>query len=935
MDIAFLSSIIRELAISLKEGYQLHVRAATVHSILLELSEKAREEAESPKGFLGWDGFDGAVPVLLDIIQDDLFGVARERKDAEDSQVRYVKEAGGTKSEHSLELIASMVTFDPRKKLQGSHSVVDMLVSPFLERLTPDGSSKVIRRVKGCLDNITRGFSRNKTLTPENAFGFAYATIKHYMDNEKAVVLDEGDKDEVGASESLKVSTSEPKRRNADSNERDNTSKGSYSEWRPSVQHVPKTEREAAASRDIESRNLRRIRDGSSAPKLTGSGRGQLALGESNMWNSPSSSAALLFGLQILQIALRKNWKEAESIDPFVSLLSDCICKCGDNEVIRQSMKCLGTMLNEDLESVGENSKKLATKTVELLAFGGSEDVQHACFKLLANLLKSRLNERQTISDESGLLADESKMDVILSYIKQSMLESEQHSQAVSLLKVIVSRKYSSPDMYDLMECVLEQSVRSPKVSLRQQCATIYLSFLLSYPLTPDRLGQEFNQVILNLGYEHSDGRLSAIDLMNQIVKKLPSELLYTKSQIFFLPLTMQLANDKSDECRAAVATCIKTLLSRTNTEICQTLFDYATRWINSTDSRLCRTALQLHVLFVEAVPSFCKQETISNEILSIVDNVLVRENAMDWEVKYFALSLLETMVGKLYVDPLDGKHESLSTITLQSLTSDHPWIQLASSRLIWKHLHLLNPSTLDACQSFLRQKGMLFNLGKNVCGSLAQLDESSSYNTGDLVDIIGKILTWLLVAMDTFPSLCFLNDSETGTTPTRWVFKRLSGIAKFKNPTRRQAVFQLYLLFASTELENVLKKNLDCMLESLHRVELESSNDNTSIQWKQDRGSTNLSKEAELAQEVLQFLESKYEEEFVANYAMIRKKAKDNKAERKQREKAEAARDPKLAAERRIHKNLMDKKRRKRRVDERRSERGATAKRRHFDIGI
>ena len=73
----YLSDIIREFAITLKEGYQLHVRAATVHSILVALNEKHKDLTQHEYAPL-----DICFPGMMDIIQQDIFGSADEIKKA-------------------------------------------------------------------------------------------------------------------------------------------------------------------------------------------------------------------------------------------------------------------------------------------------------------------------------------------------------------------------------------------------------------------------------------------------------------------------------------------------------------------------------------------------------------------------------------------------------------------------------------------------------------------------------------------------------------------------------------------------------------------------------------------------------------------------------------------------------------------------------------
>lgn len=954
IDSEFLADIVRELAVSLKEGYQLHVRAAAVHSVLLEFSEKKNDVPE-PTGDTTPTAFDRAVPALVDLIQQDLFGGAQERKEAEDSHVRHVKESGGSKSLHSLELIASMIQFDPARQTNTSTSSIHILVSPFLERLNaPSTTVKGIRRLKECLERIAHGIAKNKNVTGEKAYGFAYATIDHnarqdFQDNTTA----NQEEDDDNPVKPIKVSVSAGPIRDSKTSEQERAS-GTVSEWRPSTLHMTKSHREASDAKSLDGRKLRTVQDGQSAPKLTGSGRGSLAGRQTSRWSNPAHTAAVVFGLQIFQIALRKDTQERSPtlLDPFVRLLTDCVCSSRDTDVLRLSMKSFGSLLSVDLPSLTMYASTLSTQTVDLLASsGGNEELQHSCFKLLTFLLQKTGDREEALATQGGndltdkvdLLKDQSKMDLLISFIRQSVIESEQHSHAISLLKAILACTYSSPDLYDLMECILEQSVRSPKESLRQQCSSVYLSFLMNYPMSEDRLEQELKQVILNMGYEHSDGRLSAINIVNSIASRLPIELLEMKSQVIFLPLTMQLANEVSDNCRRAVAKCIKTLLGRLSTESCQSIFEYACRWAQSQDRLLRRTALQLYGLFLDSSLEFCRRKEVSSQLQSSVEQVLEQEEDNDWEVLYFSLSCLEKASAHAIAEPLDGSHSILAKAVVDGINHEHVWVQLVSTRLLWNHLKGMDPRSFNegkqGTPSFLVERGTLYNVGRNLCGLLSFFGEAAKQggttdgNTGDLLTIVIKALSWLLTAMDQYPSLCYSmdNGAHEDKSPTRWLMKRLSGIAKPKYASRRKAVFQCFAAFIASGPENVVKANLDCILEPLHRVEREAESATATGPWQREMQAEEVSEEVELAREVLQMLESKYDDEgFLDAYSAVRKKAKSVKEERRREEKTQAARDPKWAAERKIHKNEQDKQRRKRRVEERRRDRGGSSKRRN-----
>jgi hypothetical protein len=51
-----------------------------------------------------------------------------------------------------------------------------------------------------------------------------------------------------------------------------------------------------------------------------------------------------------------------------------------------------------------------------------------------------------------AMLRHSTKMQVLVSLLKVSIAESEQHNPALALIKTITSRRYISPEFYDLMD---------------------------------------------------------------------------------------------------------------------------------------------------------------------------------------------------------------------------------------------------------------------------------------------------------------------------------------------------------------------------------------------------------------------------------------------------------------------------------------------------
>ena len=75
-------------------------------------------------------------------------------------------------------------------------------------------------------------------------------------------------------------------------------------------------------------------------------------------------------------------------------------------------------------------------------------------------------------------------------------------------------RRLVVPEVYDLMGRVEDVLVSAQSVPVRQACASALMHFLLDYPLGPKRLAHHLHHLLANLAYEHEEGRLAALDML-------------------------------------------------------------------------------------------------------------------------------------------------------------------------------------------------------------------------------------------------------------------------------------------------------------------------------------------------------------------------------------------------------------------------------------
>ena len=124
------------------EGYQLHVRSASLHYVVLALSK-----INSGSGYLSDKDppsqiFSLCIPAVMDLIQKGIFGSAIKIKEVEGVSKQFIKEASGGKSFNTLEIVSRMILFKPylalseiyesNKNARGVASAGHTLVSPFL-----------------------------------------------------------------------------------------------------------------------------------------------------------------------------------------------------------------------------------------------------------------------------------------------------------------------------------------------------------------------------------------------------------------------------------------------------------------------------------------------------------------------------------------------------------------------------------------------------------------------------------------------------------------------------------------------------------------------------------------------------------------------------------------------------------------------------------
>lgn len=491
-----------------------------------------------------------------------------------------------------------------------------------------------------------------------------------------------------------------------------------------------------------------------------------------------------------------------------------------------------------------------------------------------------------------------------------------------------------------------------------QQAAKIFMQYLIEYPMGKQRIENHLKQIVLNAKYEFESGRVSALELVHAVILKLPIPLLEEYTNIFFLPLVLQLVNDESKECREIAAKCIVALLKRLSNQMLLSLHEYAERW-SSVDGeggrQLRRTAVQLFGIFMDARVDFMKkgnriekviaylQTCVENEFASLPDYTSVL-SGMQWEMTYFCLQTLEKI--SKTSPQLVRKDVTLWEYVIKCLVHPHPWVKLISSRIIYDQFSNENAdkytslTTSNASSIILRIPGSLFDIVRNLC---FQLNSEEDQITEETSTMAIRNLTWAIKVIERHPHLCVKenenqddfdetdDDSITqcneGLNPVTWLVRRLAGIAKKNGSTRRERIFKCFAAFASVCSVETTASHLELMLEPLNRVLAEIAHKEANSAKKRKLDSDTVSA-ADLPKEVMLLMENVCgTDRYMAALSNVKSKAREKREARKQELAAEAVHNPEAAAQRKIIKQQKEKLRRKRRIQEQKINRGVFTK--------
>lgn len=408
LGLAALRPVVYELQSNLREGFQRHVAAYSLRSILWTVLEnyqapqtndeealRALVQGQTEGGEDGTDlvvpDFDKALDLIMQFVLEDISSDMKEDRESEGALRTMIREQKGVKFREILEIVARCLLFRPTFALQNPSqpqlvSSIHAVSMPLLDALQAGEDSAYTGRVTEALTQVATGLSKNASIRDKELLLYVHATLQPFVTQMlgeyrryrealgklvaptkkgKAAVsgVDDESDFEVDLPSYLREEESDDEEKFAFMREEgrkpkdddpDAINKQRAATWLPTDARSLKDQRAVVEARNQEQRDRVRVQDGASAPKLTGRNRYDLAhrKGKNAAGISKVTLVAIKFCLSLMQSSLKRGIfsntdEEIKSMMvPFIPLLRSFLHIPNASEVVALSIKVIGSLVN-------------------------------------------------------------------------------------------------------------------------------------------------------------------------------------------------------------------------------------------------------------------------------------------------------------------------------------------------------------------------------------------------------------------------------------------------------------------------------------------------------------------------------------------------------------------------------------------------------------
>ncbi|KAL6304961.1 armadillo-type protein [Sparassis latifolia] len=402
------------------------------------------------------------------------------------------------------------------------------------------------------------------------------------------------------------------------------------------------------------------------------------------------------FGLELFITAHRRSrfdFQDASVIarlEPMVATIGNTLYT-NHMQIVISGMRAAAAIAKCPLKSIQKSLPVFIHQMIDIIKQAGStesEAVQTA-FKSLATVLR----------DQPTAQVKEKDLVYLLELLSPDLEEPSRQASVFTMLRAIVSRKFIVPEIYDLMDKVVEVMVTSQSPQVQELCRGVLLQFLLDYPQGKGRLRNQMTLLAKNLTYVYESGRKSVMELLSAMISKFEVNLVREYSDLLFVSLVMVIANDDSAKCREMAAELIKSLFSRLADRQRNVIMSHLHSWATQhAQPQLARVSLQICGILIDLVqkdivpyvPTMIEDlncslrysaEMLESVMMNSEDADIVDQD-VDWQTSYHAL-LVYSKVLRVSPDLVPQADAVDWPVVVTHLIFPHAWTRTVACRLL------------------------------------------------------------------------------------------------------------------------------------------------------------------------------------------------------------------------------------------------------------
>eukprot|EP00930_Biecheleria_cincta_P042397 TRINITY_DN29176_c0_g1_i1.p1 TRINITY_DN29176_c0_g1~~TRINITY_DN29176_c0_g1_i1.p1 ORF type:complete len:3801 (-),score=763.37 TRINITY_DN29176_c0_g1_i1:725-11332(-) len=361
--------------------------------------------------------------------------------------------------------------------------------------------------------------------------------------------------------------------------------------------------------------------------------------------------------------------------------------QAGAEAVLATCTRLLSSLLNnrqsaEWFKSLGEETMPSSAKAQEegtkILRKGGTD------------LRKFDLDKKKRAATT---LEKSTFFDALVLHIQNALEAPTMQPAVLQLLRrVLLRNRVLSAAVYQCVDTVGEVMIAGSDKRIAQQCAQIFVDFMLDYPHEAKALELRMSHLLKNLGYAEEGGRRAVLNCLYLVVLHFPETELSTKwGGLIFVSAAARLPQEPDPTAHRMLHVLIRTLLTRVNPSSRDKLLQLALPWGKSAKRALHAALAESLGLFAESSSAGPSGTTASGHFVRVAIQALakvlnnaesppeeVSTGTQTWQLAYSACRGFERLLSS--VPPLmtvsllkESSVSSTSTATVAELSVNMP----------------------------------------------------------------------------------------------------------------------------------------------------------------------------------------------------------------------------------------------------------------------